>query len=362
VELSIQIPITMPRIKLVSLNTEWMTNFFETRTDRFWQGASKSQGMGSKPKDVQAVCARLAGLIKTLKADVIGIQEGPPRKAQMQRFVKDFLADAYTVHSMPHGSQSNHALVRKGLAGITAEQVGADHPIYKSLSKKLAYYTWDSVDLSRREAFTRKPVVRRLTDSDGHSVELISLHTKSKISELKSPKDWNNRDRPKILDALRSRQKLSAEVAAVRRYLSEALLSGRVDGCIVMGDLNDGPNRELFEEEFLIHNIVDELRGGFDCEPALMHHALPHAYMSDPARAFTTDFDDPTLNGQKIHEMLDHILVSNYLVKSGSHIRIDRRKSKVEHEPYEASVVNNGKTRDDRPCDHRPISTEIVFK
>jgi endonuclease/exonuclease/phosphatase family metal-dependent hydrolase len=352
----------MPQVKIASLNTEWMTNFFETGTDRFWQGPSRSKGLGGKPKDVQAVCARLGGLITAVDADVLGIQEGPPLKEQMQRFVKDHLNNAYTVFSMPDGSQSNHVLVRKGLAGLVIAQVGAEHNLYKSLSKKLTYYTWDEVAAFREEAFARKPVVLRMRDGDGHCVELISMHTKSKISTLKTPKDWNNRDRAKVIDALRSRQKLSAEMAAVRRYITDALENRDVDGVIVMGDMNDGPNRELFEQQFLLHNIVDELRGGFDCEPALMHHALPHAYMSDPARAFTTDFDDPTMNGQKINELLDHILVSDYLMKPRSHIRILRAQGKVEHAAYEAQVTNNGKTRDDRPCDHRPISTMIEFR
>lgn len=49
-------------------------------------------------------------------------------------------------------------------------------------------------------------------------------------------------------------------------------------------------------------------------------------------------------------------------MKPRSHIRILRAQGKVEHAAYEAQVTNNGKTRDDRPCDHRPISTMIEFR
>ena len=100
-----------------------------------------------------------------------------------------------------------------------------------------------------------------------------------------------------------------SRMAAVRRYLTHAILSKRADGAILLGDLNDGPHRDVFEEKFLIHNIVDELRGAFHREAALMHHALPQKALTGKS-AFTAQFSDPTQGGKQVKVLLDHIMIS----------------------------------------------------
>ncbi|MFQ5801614.1 MAG: endonuclease/exonuclease/phosphatase family protein [Candidatus Methylomirabilales bacterium] len=348
----------MPRIKIASFNVEWMVNLFKRGQAAFWPDKSKSRGLGRKPKNVPVVCGRIAGVIKDMKADIIGIEEGPPQKQQMQLFVKDHLDDEYEVYSMPDGSQSNHALVRKGL-NLHIKQMPGSHPIYKHLSRKVEYYTWGEVKKARLDKFTRKPVVLRLT-REGKSIEIMVFHTKSKISRLKRKKQWTTRDKPVIVDALRSRQKLSAEMAAIRRYLTHAVLSRRAAGCILMGDLNDGPHRDVFEERFLIHNIVDELRGGFHRETALMHHGLPQDQLVGK-NAFTAKFSDPTRDGKTVKVLLDHILVSDALLDGSAPLRLVAGKGRIEHTVFEKHLKGSGRNADDRPSDHRPVSAVFSY-
>ena len=238
---------------------------------------------------------------------------------------------------------------------IQVGQIGKDHDIYKHLSPKVTYYRWDEVKQETKENFTRKSVVLELSNA-GKSYELMAFHTKSKISKLKRKAQYTKRDKPAIVDALRSRQKLSAEMAAIRRYLSHAILSQRVDGCILMGDLNDGPHRDIFEEKFLIHNIVDELRGGFNREKALMHHVLRQGFLGDGPQAFTAEFRDPTQGGKEVKVMLDHILVSTDIYNGETALSLEKDQGVIEHAIYDEQLENNGKTRDDRPSDHRPVS------
>lgn len=353
----------MEAIKICSFNCEWMTHLFKTGKAEFWKGVSQNKGMGSKPKDVQKVCGKISGVIKEVKPDIIGIEEGPPLKKQMELFVREYLNDEYEVYSMPHGSQSVHTLVRKGIKGLTIKQISEKHKIYKHLSRKLEYYLWGEVTTSKKENITRKPVVLEIKhDASGDAIELMTVHTKSKISKLKNPKDWVKRDKAVITDAMRSRQKLSAEVALIRSYLTHAILSKRVKGCIVMGDMNDGINRDIFERHFLLQNIVDELRGSFNRENALMHHALSQDYLRKRKLAYTSDFNDPTEEGKKIHELLDHILfTSECFLDKGTAFNIDTKKSRVEHEAFDRYVDNNGKTRDDRPSDHKPITMMVEY-
>ncbi len=354
----------MNAIKLTSFNLEWMTHLFKNQKSEFWQGKSQNRGMGSKPKNVQKVCERISAVISEVKPDILGIQEGPPLKSQMELFNRTYLNDEFIVHSMPHGSQSVHTLVRKGIEGLGIEQITREHRIYKHLNRKLEYYLWGEVTEPKKDTFSRRPVVLSVTHKDsGDKIELMTLHTKSKISKLKTPKQWENRDEEAVKDALRSRQKLSAEMMAVRRYLTYAILSNRVKGCIVMGDLNDGINREIFEKQFLLQNIVDELRGSFKRQNAVMHHALSQNYLQDKSIAYTSDFNDPTENGKKIHELLDHILfTTECFLESGTAFSIDPNKSYVEHEIFDKYTENDGVTRDDRPSDHKPISTFLEYK
>ena len=348
----------MPTFKIASFNAEWMANLFKKNMAEFWPKESGARGLGRKPKDVAMVCGRIAGVIKEMKADIIGIEEGPPLKAQMELFVREYLNDGFKVYSMPDGLQSNHALVRKELP-LSVVQIPESHAIYRHLSRKVEYYTWGEVKKTRLEKFTRKPLVLQL-NVGGKRVEVMVFHTKSKISKLKRRGQWTARDKAAIVDALRSRQKLSAEMAAVRRYLTHTILSRRSAGCILMGDLNDGPNRDIFEERFLIHNIVDELRGGFHRESALMHHALPESELSGK-NAYTAQFSDPTRNGKTVKVLLDHMMVTGSLLNGAVPLQLVPERGKIEHEAYEKYVSGNGKRAEDRPSDHRPVSAEFKY-
>ncbi|MBO6727768.1 MAG: hypothetical protein JJ911_19075 [Rhizobiaceae bacterium] len=343
----------MPTLKIATFNTEWMINLYKKGKAEFWEGKSGSKGIGRKPKDVPMVCQRLAGVITDIKSDIIFIQEGPPQKAQMQLFADEYLNADYDVYSMPHGTQSNHALVRKGLP-LQISQVPKTHAIYRHLNKKLEYFTWGEVKKKRLENFTRDPVVLKV-QHDGGVVEIMGFHTKSKISKLKKKEQYTNADRPAMVDALRSRQKLSAEMAAVRRYLTHAILSQRVDGAILVGDLNDGPHRDVFEEQFLIHSIVDELRGAFHREVALMHHALPQDQLIGKS-GFTAEFSDPTQDGKIVKVLLDHVMVSPKVRSGGAPLRLRKNSGKIEHAAFEAHVEGDGSQAHHRPSDHRPVS------
>ena len=341
----------MSTLKIASFNIEWMVNLFRPNEAAFWPAESKSTGLGRKPNNVPLVCERIAGTIRAVDPDILGIQEGPPLQEQLALFVRNYLDDAYDVYSMPDGRQSNHALVRKSLP-LKITQVPSSHAIYRHLERKVEYYTWGEIKKARMEKFTRKPVVLQLDTPDG-AIEIMVFHTKSKISKLKNRNQWITREKDAVLDALRSRQKLSAEMAAVRRYLSHAILSKRATGIILMGDLNDGPLRDIFEEQFLIHSIVDELRGGFHREAALMHHTISAL---EDKNCYTAKFPDPTRDGKIVTVLLDHIMATTGIITGKGALRLRKGSGKIEHDAYDEHTTNNGRNGDDRPSDHRPVS------
>ncbi len=351
----------MPKLKVATFNVEWMANLFDGNSTNLYQGPSRFNGIGRKPADVQSVCERIAGVIWNSDAEIIGIQEGPKHNAQMETFVREYLDDAYDVYSItPRGRQCNHILVWKDI-GFEVRQLPETHDIYRHLQRRIEYYRWGNVakDSISSEYFTRLPVVLKL-EVGGRGIEFMVFHTKSKISDLKRKQEYTKRDKPKIISALRSRQKLSAEMYAIRRYLTHAIKNRRTDGCILVGDLNDGPHRDVFEEQFLIHNIVDELRGGFHRESALMHHALPEeAIEPGRANAYTAKFSDPTQDGRTVKVLLDHVLVTTDIRHGTAPLRLIEGSGKIEHEVYDYWV--SGTKAHQRPSDHRPVSAEFRY-
>lgn len=328
-----------------------MNRLFVTDKTTYRPGAAK-----------QETRERIAAVFNDLEADIIAVQEGPKHKRQMAKFSKDYLDDGFDIYHIYSGTQNNCVLVRKGFE-VGVKQFTERHKVYEYLSRGVDYYTWTNVEKENSKKIPRKPVVLSLTppDSDG-TVELMAFHTKSKISKLRSKKQWEERDLEAIVSALESRQRLSGELVAVRNYLTHAILSQRTKGCILVGDLNEGPNRDIFEQKFLITNIVDELRGGFHREEALMHHALSREWL-DPSRAkaYTAEFNDATQDGKKVKVLLDHIMVTSGIKGTKAPIRLVKGSGFIEHEVFERHVKNSGNARDERPSDHIPVSAKFRY-
>src|SRR5436190_5418637 len=130
------------QIKISTFNVEWMVNLFKNgQPILLTKQSKKTPGLGAKPKNPQGVADRIASVIDDLEADIIGICEGPPYKAQMQTFVKEKLGDRYAVYSMEDGAQSVHMLVHERLQrGITISQLPAGDPVFQRLRTARQYY------------------------------------------------------------------------------------------------------------------------------------------------------------------------------------------------------------------------------
>ena len=184
-------------IKVATFNVEWMVNLFKNGTPEMLTKQNKgTPGLGAKPKNPQGVATRIASVIQAVDADILGICEGPPLKTQMQTFVKEKLGDIYTVYSMQDGPQSIHVLVHKRLeARIKASQPSESDKVFERLRTVRLYHKFGNVKVTHKGQFTRLPVVLRLERKD-KITEIMALHTKSKISDLKKARDWKIGRRP----------------------------------------------------------------------------------------------------------------------------------------------------------------------
>lgn len=348
-------------IKIATFNVEWMVNLFKpSKADLLTRQNKKTAGLGAKPKDPQGVADKIAAVIKDLDADIIGICEGPPKKEQMQTFVREKLGNQYHVFSMPDGAQSVHALVHKRVKGIKVGQLPRTDKVYQRLEHVRTYYRFGNVREPQKARFTRLPVILRL-ERKKKITELMVVHTKSKISDLKKAIQWEKRNIAPVISAIASRQKLSVEMNVIRKYIAHRLYSGGAEAIVVMGDMNDGVTRDIVDESYLLHSIVHELRGAFQHELALMRHVLNGRQLQRKKDAWTVEFRDATAGGKNTRVLLDHMLVSPMCVNGGQ-ICFVKDSGKIEHHVYDKHVVKKGKSRDDRPSDHKPLSAKFLLR
>ena len=351
------------QIKVATFNVEWMVNLFRhNKPELATRRNADARGFGGKPKDPHVVSDRIAAVIRGVDADILGICEGPPLKSQMQTFVREKLGDAYHVYSMEDGRQSVHMLVHKRLnGGLRITQFPASDVVYRRLRAGREYYLYENIANPKQfKRVTRMPVILRL-EWNGATTEVMTLHTKSKISDLKKSIQWQNKSRKEVISAINSRQRLSIEMNVVRKYIAHGLHSRRADSVIVMGDLNDGIARDVVDDTYLLHSIVHELRGAFHHEVALMRHVLTPEQLQRKREAWTAEFSDPARGGKSTRVLLDHILFSPKCWNGGN-ICFVQGSGRIEHEVFDQHVSNRGRSRDDRPSDHKPLSARFTLQ
>lgn len=359
----------MPQLKIATFNIEWMISLFGgTWTN--WDGTIPATFPGkslggiklAKIEDVPALCNRIAGVIKQINAKILVVQEGPPRKDQMELFVKDFLDDDFVVHTSNSKSQTLHALVHKSIANKVTS-FAPDGQEIESLRSPIPFYPWGQIAAAsqKKHKFDRVPLVLTFQPASTKKLRIINVHTKSKFSKLKKPQQWFDREPEAIGDALFVRQKLSAEIYRLRQYVVGDLAPGNSppDGYVILGDFNDGAYAELIEREFLIHNIIDELVGSFLDPDTFFKHAMTPATI---AVSNTVSFPDPLENGQIVFELIDHVLVSPGIWQGTSPFKLKAGSCKVEQQAYnQFDATGPVRKRGDRPSDHRPVSAIIEY-
>jgi hypothetical protein len=349
------------QIKIATFNAEWMVNLFKPgKPDLLIRPNKRTPGLGAKPKNPQGVADRIAAVIREVDADILGICEGPPLKGQMQRFVRDKLDDDYGVFSMEDGSQSVHALVhRRANRGLEITQLPRTDPVFERLRRARTFYTFGDVTDPAKGRFTRLPVILRLKRK-GKTTELMVVHTKSKFSLLKKPQQWEKKDKDAVLSAILARQKLSIEMNVIRKYIAHRLYSRAAEAIVVMGDMNDGVTRDIVDENYLLHSIVHELRGAFHHDLALMRHVLSGRQLQRKSYAWTVEFKDPAAGGRRSRVLLDHMIFSPACLAGGK-ITYVAGSGCIERDAFNRQVAKGGRSRDDRPSDHAPLSARFAL-
>jgi endonuclease/exonuclease/phosphatase family metal-dependent hydrolase len=347
----------MPTIRVASLNGEWMNNWFtsDALPADFVPTFDLDTDLGN---DTDVTATRLANLIRAVDPDILGLEEAPSRREELALFVDRYLSDGgirrYELLMGDTGGAQKLALLYKP----TVVEAG----LVPATELTNLIQPWDAdVDgdgVIDSYEFTRTPLVTT-ADVDGRTLRVIVAHTKSNFINH-GEKMWNDPSfhQAFIMAALKNRRRISTEAMRIRTYLDEELVRDPNVRIIVMGDLNDGPGRDYFEEKYLAHNVTDILVGSpFDPE-LIFTHAQHDVRKDDRYTAVFDDFIPVPTPDRKL--LLDHVLLSPSLGRSRG-LRKVAGSGAIHHKEYDKLVVNKGQRREDRPTDHRPVSVQLEY-
>jgi len=293
----------MTQLKLMSLNGEDMIQLI--RRD----GTAPGSGTFA------AARGRLLGeLIQAVDPDIVGLVEAPPSQERTEAFVRLHVGDEYDVHhAEKRGTLGIALLVRKSL-GIQA----APRPKPQSLAE-FALREFDADGDGIKELYSwanRVPFECVLSDGPlAAPVTFIVIHAKSKGAFI--PGDLYSYERL----SRANRMKLKAQASAVRKRLDALVDQSSRGRVIVMGDMNDGPEFDVYAA--LLGGAFLEPIMGSVWDPTRIFHN-PHAGMKRADR-WTIDFKDRVVNpieaakyGQPtdLRSWIDHILLSPELKAS----------------------------------------------
>jgi len=346
----------MAKLKICNWNIEWMNKWFGSDAGPV---ALKPSGSISGVSDIDDLVTRVAKVIKDMDPDILAVQEGPSRYAEMTYFVTNYLGGKYEIIG-PSGNdaQKLYALVKKSgpLSGAhkIEEEFGFefDEQWDVDIDGDMKLTSDDEYD------FTRTPLVLKADLPDGRTVRFINLHSKSKFV-YRGRSLWNNPATRQtfVEEALLARRRIAAEAARIRTYLNLVFQHEPDAPVVVAGDFNDGPGMDYFERLYLSNNVAGLIAGTpFNPQTMLRHAFVDQVSKKDNYTAVFDDFVDG-IKDRKV--LLDHIFLSASLYWKGSAVAV---KGRIEHKIWN----NHSKPgapghREKHPSDHRPQTAEVTI-
>lgn len=330
-------------LRIMTWNVEWFTDLFED---------------GDRPKDDGASVERLeaiAHVIGTIDPDVIGLVEAPHTTNDGNRDTRRALAafaDRFglrlrdTLLGFPSDRRQEIAL------WFDPDRVGADHdpggdPGDREDPPFGEPFEMDSDgdDLREVHKHARPPLEARITRRDGGAdLWTIVVHAKSK--GIFSNNDRVNFDRI----SERNRRRLFAECLAVRKRADDWLARDRP--LLVMGDINDGPGFDFYENRFG-RSAVEIVMGRLADPDGILRNHLGEARWGrfgwEPSSARFRD----SFTGDPVNVLIDYVLVSRHLpLAEGGAVRV--------WNPFQDERAEEMKSALLAASDHFPVVAEIA--
>lgn len=307
-------------MRIATYNVEWFSSLFDDQNqllmDERWSGR---QGV-TRAQQIEAV----GTVFTALDADAVMVIEAPDQGSKrdtvlaLERFAAAFELRAHkAVLGFANTTQQEIALLYDPAAltpvhdprGAPTGQDGANGAPRFDGTLRL------DLDVDAKEdlvVFSKPPLELRVTTASGRRLRLIGAHLKSK-----APHGARNRDEVMKI-SIANRRKQLAQAIWLRRRVDEELAAG--EDVILLGDLNDGPGLDAFEDLFGRSSV--EILLGSNSSPRMYdphaEMALRHKLAAQP----TTARFHIEREGRYLNALLDYIMVSEKLRSANPRWRI----------------------------------------
>lgn len=333
----------MGMIKITSWNVEYLDNLTKNHL-----GETLQRRRGAVVRE-----------IKELSPDILCLLEGPKGEEAIDQVSNDLLNGewiAVKAEDRKYDIQGNQwiwFLVRKNLINQASLLPAETWDAFTCKTWK--YHLWGGFEEKSHQHYRHPQVL--VLDRNGLRIEFIGLHLKSKFVNG-GEKMWNqgSEERENFMrKALTARIKMTTEATNVRAYIDAKFQQVENPAIFVMGDFNDGPGKEYFEEQYLFFDLLSNIQGDVFFASRFLNHALfdfpDHLRWS----VYFKDFVDPVRDP---HILLDHILFTQGLVDGKLPWQINAHAGKVEHEIHD--LINAALPKSAKTSDHKPISLMVT--
>ncbi|NSX56111.1 hypothetical protein [Parasulfitobacter algicola] len=404
-------------IRLTTWNIAWFGQLLQGKTRTIPQRSKKvTSAAGKSLQELQR--KQIAEEIRRMDPDILCIQEGPStgNVDRLQSFCDDDLEGDWTVVTrdkrdkyLISGSQGIFFIIKtarmdelqprflsqaawieatefESRSDLSVDGSGEHqrkwpiiHPLFKPKGvQSLAEPEEEDEDApklnDREHSHFRHPQVL-VCDVDGRRVDFVGVHLKSKFGgndyraaglarrkENKTPEDIALILRAEQT-AVEARIKLSTETANIRYYIENRFRNEPEPAIFILGDMNDGVGKEVFERKYLFHDAISNLQGDVFFANRFLNHALfDYSQQNGENHRWTVTFFDVWDPARAPEILLDHIAFTqgvcspNSLIETG--LCVLPKAGRVEHEIHNA-VNAVFDSEDDHTSDHRPVTLDI---
>jgi hypothetical protein len=250
------------------------------------------------------------------------------------------------------GDQWIWFLVRKNLTSkASLLEVG----IYDAFSgKNWKVHYWGDFSEEDTKHYRHPQVL--ILDWNGFQIDFIGVHLKSKFIN-QGETMWElggEKQKEFIQSALKARVKMTTEASNIRNYIEARFTQTIKPAIFVMGDFNDGPGKEYFEERYLFFDLLSNIQGDVFFASRYLNHAL---FDYPDHLRWTANFKDFVDRNRDPHILLDHILFTQGLVDGSLPWNIGSQAGIVEHEIHD--TINATLPRSAKTSDHKPVSLTV---
>ena len=302
--------------------------------------------------------------LEAIDPDILCLIEGPRGEDAIDDFTNDLLGNQWRAVKAAdgeygiHGSQWMWFLVKEHLYNQASLLPVETWDAFTAKTWDVHY--WGDFESVRHRHYRHPQVL--VLDWNGLRVEFIGLHLKSKFVN-RGASMWNAGGEKReefTREALKARIKMTTEATNVRDYIAAKFNQVESPAIFVLGDLNDGPGKEFFEQKYLFFDLMSNIQGDVFQASQYLNHALfdfpGHLRWSVKFKDFVAETEAEANVVRSI--LLDHILFTQPLCDGSLTWKIDAHAGMVEHEIHD--LINAPLSEREQTSDHKPVSVIVT--